>query len=159
MNEIYFGNKKAQLHELDKIIVDGSSEIGYVHLPVNSDGSPDNSALGVYQELMQYYNDNKDSMSSSDIKALFGKGGFRVNVDSNGNLDVKSVGDRIEPFLVTWGYTNSAVSSLLDGNDVAENGGARRLGRGESNNLEKVRKAAWTVRKGKKDVFDQPSSL
>lgn len=159
MNEIYFGNKKAQLHELDKIIVDGSSEIGYVHLPVKSDGSPDNSALGVYQELMQYYNDNKDSMSPSDIKALFGKEGFRVNIDSNGNLDVKSVGDRIEPFLVTWGYTNSAVSSLLDGNDVAENGGARRLDRRDSNNLENVRKAAWTVKKGKKDVFDQPSSL
>lgn len=158
MNEIYFGNKKAQLHELDKIIVDGSSEIGYVHLPVKSDGSPDNDALGVYQELMQYYNDNKDSMSSSDIKALFGKGGFRVNIDSNGNLDVKSVGDRIEPFLVTWGYTNSAVSSLLDGNDDVEKGGARRLDRRDSNNLQRVRETAWTVKKGKKDVFDQPSS-
>ena len=39
----------------------------------------DDNDVGVYQ----YYNDNKDSMSSSDIKALFGKGGFRY---SNGNM-------------------------------------------------------------------------
>ena len=46
----------------------------------------------------------------------------------------------------------------MDGNDDVEKGGARRLDRRDSNNLQRVRKLLEQLKKGKKDVFDQPSS-
>lgn len=128
-------------------------------LPVALDGiSPDLDSLEVYNNLMEKYNNHKDSMSKKDIINMFENEGFIVKFDANGNIDVSANQNRIKPFLITSAYTTSAAKSLLEDNKDIVKGGLRQLDKHETNALKKIEDLGWTIHRPGKPIDTKPSA-
>lgn len=147
-DNIYFGNNKVARAQLEDVIIDGMADIAYVHLPTNSDGSPDNQSLEEYKNLIEHYKLNKDNMTVSQIRRLFSNSGFTVDIDENKEISVSKTGSNVKPFLITFGYTNDG-SNLPDDNDDPNNGGLRKLNREESKGMARFEEQAWTLGSGR----------
>lgn len=154
-SNIYFGNKKVSGAQFSDIITDGFSDVAYVYLPINNDGSVDHQSIEEYSNLMDEYKKNKDSMTIGEIKRLFANSGFDVTVNPDKSLDVK--GSNVGQFLVTYGYTNEG-SGLSKDNDNVNQGGLKELNRDESKMMERFEDLAWTVGSGKNVISYKPKT-
>jgi len=153
---MYFGNRKIESRHLNEIIIDGMSDIARVLLPVDNSGKPDNASLQEYQELMKYYNSNKEGMSKADVQKLFNNSGFEVTVNEDKSLNVSKMGANVKPFLIAYAYTNEG-SDLPEENSDVNSGGLRALKGVEKDNMKSFEEAAWTRGSGKSRVDFTPS--
>ena len=153
---MYFGNRKIESRHLNEIIIDGMSDIARVLLPVDNSGKPDNASLQEYQELMKYYNSNKEGMSKAEVQKLFNNSGFEVTVNEDKSLNVSKMGANVQPFLIAYAYTNEG-SDLPEENSDVNSGGLRALKGVEKDNMKSFEDAAWTRGSGKSRVDFKPS--
>ena len=153
---MYFGNRKIESRHLNEIIIDGMSDVARVLLPVDNSGKPDNASLQEYQELMKYYNSNKEGMSKAEVQKLFNNSGFEVTVNEDKSLNVSKMGANVQPFLIAYAYTNEG-SDLPEENSDVNSGGLRALKGVEKANMKSFEEAAWTRGSGKSRVDFTPS--
>ena len=153
---MYFGNRKIESRHLNEIIIDGMSDVARVLLPVDNSGKPDNASLQEYQELMKYYNSNKEGMSKAEVQKLFNNSGFEVTVNEDKSLNVSKMGANVQPFLIAYAYTNEG-SDLPEENSDVNSGGLRTLKGVEKDNMKSFEDAAWTRGSGKSRVDFTPS--
>ena len=153
---MYFGNRKIESRHLNEIIIDGMSDVARVLLPVDNSGKPDNASLQEYQELMKYYNSNKEGMSKAEVQKLFNNSGFEVTVNEDKSLNVSKMGANVQPFLIAYAYTNEG-SDLPEENSDVNSGGLRTLKGVEKDNMKSFEDAAWTRGSGKSRVDFKPS--
>lgn len=153
---MYFGNRKIESRHLNEIIIDGMSDVARVLLPVDNSGKPDNASLQEYQELMKYYNSNKEGMSKAEVQKLFNNSGFEVTVNEDKSLNVSKMGANVQPFLIAYAYTNEG-SDLPEENSDVNSGGLRALKGVEKDNMKSFEDAAWTRGSGKSRVDFKPS--
>lgn len=156
-DNIYFGNSKVSWGQMNDIIVDGQSDIAYVYLPANPDGSPDNQSLEEYKNLMDTYKEQKDSMTPGEVKRLFSNSGFDVTVNPDKTIEVSKSGSNIQPFLITFGYTNDG-SGLAEDNDDINQGGLKKLNREESKRMASFEERAWTFGTGRNTTSVKPKT-
>ena len=143
-NNVFFGNRKVPSAQFSEIVVDGSSDMGNVYLPVDPEtGGPDNKSLEMFRQLMDHYNSVKDNpdVSDKDLEVMFNNSGFKVTINPDKTLDVRATGGNVKPFFITWAYTNNA-TNLIKGNDDAKRGGLTKLTSDEHHAMVPVTNAA-----------------
>ena len=160
-SKITFGHVRVKTPDLSNIILDGNSNMWKVIAPKNYDGSVNVGQMESFEDAMQYYEDNKDSLSTTDMQKYFNNRGFVLTVDSEG---VKTVtfdnagGGNIAEFIVTPGYTNAAVKNLVQDNDDPNKGQLNKLDKDMSKHFQGITDEAWTRLIYGKAVNQKPTS-
>ena len=145
-SNMYFGNKKISAVDQNNIIFNNSEDAGIIFLPTKN-GAPDYDSFKRYNDVNQIFEANKSKLTELQVKQLFAKYGFNVDVtrDEHGNKTVKTTQQgNVKPFLVMSAYTTDAVDSLVDGNNRLS-----KLTGDEEKSVVPYLDQAWTIGTGK----------
>lgn len=138
-DKAFFGDKEINLQNQNQIIHDGST-VARTFLPVKADGTPDYDSFEVFKKLFAEYEAKKETASKEELERIFNEEGFNVTIDEYGNEKFIRESKLVKPFLVMYGWTNSA-SGLTDDNNFA-----KKLSKDEQKQLEPIFKDIWTIR-------------
>lgn len=160
-DKVTFGKTKVHISDLNNIFIDGQSNMWKVIAPKNYDGTVNNDLLESFESTMDYYEQNKDTMSDIELQKFVQSKGFNLIVSEDG-VRTLSYGNQnhgnVAEFLVTPGYTNAAVKNLIKDNDDPDTGGLQRLDKDISKSLRQISNEAWTTINRGKYESEKPTS-
>lgn len=144
-NQVYFGQTKVDLHNLNNVIYDPEGGFNRVYLPVGKDGQVDYDSIDEFRDLYKVYEANKDSWTAKEATDFFNKNNFQITVDEKNGEKIIRKNELVKPFMLLYGYTNSA-TGLTEKDDLIE-----KLNKEEKEAIVPILEQIWTVRDGKKE--------
>lgn len=144
-NQVYFGQTKVDLHNLNNVIYDPEGGFNRVYLPVVRDGEVDYDSIDAFRDLYKVYEANKDSWTAKEATDFFNKHNFQITIDEKNGEKIIRENELVKPFMLLYGYTNSA-TGLTEKDDLIE-----KLNKEEKEAIVPILEQIWTVRDGKKE--------
>lgn len=138
-NKAFFGDKKIDLNDMNKLVYDGELAMR-VYAPVSSDGGPDYHKLEELKKLEEQISKNPQ-LSSNQINDIYAQRGFSyVKVGENKEYIMNS---RFQPFLMFSGYGTDEMKV------TKENSKIQPLTGDEEDLVKEKLKEVWTEAKVK----------
>lgn len=115
-NQIFFGDKKIGLTDLNNIIYDGG-DAERVYLPVKSDGTPNYRLLKEFNDIKIDADQLKNKYTPQQIMDFYEERGFKVVLDDKYNI-ISSEASNVKPFMVMYGYTGQESPSTKNNGEI-----------------------------------------
>lgn len=150
-SEAYFGDKKIGVENMENIIYDGQ-DAGIVYMPVGPGGMPDYESFKEFKEIYTIFEQNKDRWTKEEAQRHFKRYNYNLQIDEvNGEKIIKE-NAYIKPFLVMYGWTNSATGLTKDNEWIDE------LSKDETKLIIPTLDQIWTRGTGKNQVNTKPDA-
>jgi hypothetical protein len=112
-SKAFIGDTNIDAAQLAEVAYTGE-QVAKVYMPISEDGSPDLAEMDNFNKVYKTFNENKDSLTTSEIYKLFKDAGFSgVQIKETKNADgsitkILAENNRVKPFLAMPIITNSA---------------------------------------------------
>jgi hypothetical protein len=148
-NYAYFGDKQISLANQDNVVYDPNATSGLVYLPTNGD-SVDWDSVDEFKDIYAIYEANKKVWSKKEAEDFFDQHNWEITIDEiNGEKVIRS-NAFVKPFLVTYGYTNSATGLTKDNKYVS------KLAKDEKEEVKSLLESIWITFSGKRKIDNTP---
>lgn len=148
--EAYFGDKEISLYNQANVIYDPSATSGHVYLPVTTGDKVDWKSLEEFKDVYQVYEANKDIWSTEKAEKYFEEHNWDLQIDEINGEKIIRDNAFVKPFLLTYGYTNSATGLTKDNKYVS------KLANTEKEEVKALLESIWTIQSGSKKINNTP---